>query len=315
MSNLRILSLDGGGIRGLYSLVILSMIEKQVSLFDHFDLFAGTSTGSLIALCLSMGMNASDILEMYMKLGPHVFVPSEDSSGAKYNNKPLQVILSQTIFSSNPKLSDLKKRVLIPSFKLFDDELGRWCPYVFDNFSSSASKEAYAIDVAVSSCSAPIYFPSYSSYIDGGVFAPNPTMQAVCRSVDKNGGETPLNDIRVLSIGTGILPLSVKSEISWSAKDWTEQKGADKLCDYPMLTMMVDAMSESVHKQCLSLLGSQYTRINTDLKEVIEIDAHEKAGKLFEVASEIPTRYEKLFQTWMGWISDNLVANRNLDTK
>src|ERR1700722_2492504 len=80
----RILALDGGGIRGVFSLEILLRMETllrewsgrpDLVLADHFDLFAGTSTGAIIATCLCWGMPVEKILEMYEKYGRTMFTP------------------------------------------------------------------------------------------------------------------------------------------------------------------------------------------------------------------------------------------------
>ena len=65
----RVLSVDGGGIRGVYSAHILQCIEErlQINLFDTFDMVAGTSTGSIIAAGVVMGVPAADIVAMYIK--------------------------------------------------------------------------------------------------------------------------------------------------------------------------------------------------------------------------------------------------------
>jgi len=71
----QILSLDGGGIRGVFSAAILAAIEEDlnVHLVDHFDLIAGTSTGGIIALALGLGLRPADILAFYIEHGPRIF--------------------------------------------------------------------------------------------------------------------------------------------------------------------------------------------------------------------------------------------------
>jgi patatin-like phospholipase/acyl hydrolase len=80
----RILALDGGGIRGVFSLEILLRMQdllrhhygsEKLVLADHFDLFAGTSTGAIIATCLCWGMNVEEILDLYVKYGEKMFQP------------------------------------------------------------------------------------------------------------------------------------------------------------------------------------------------------------------------------------------------
>src|SRR5258706_1458788 len=70
----RILSLDGGGIKGAFTAAVLAEWEKRTGrvIADHFDLIAGTSTGGIIALALGLGLRAAEILEFYQKEGPKI---------------------------------------------------------------------------------------------------------------------------------------------------------------------------------------------------------------------------------------------------
>src|ERR1700721_1742618 len=71
----QILSLDGGGIRGIFSAAVLAAIEEDLSVrvIDHFDLIAGTSTGGIIAIGLGLGLSPREILEFYLQEGPAIF--------------------------------------------------------------------------------------------------------------------------------------------------------------------------------------------------------------------------------------------------
>jgi len=111
----RILTLDGGGIRGVFSLEVLLHIQTllrtqygnpEMVLADHFDLFAGTSTGAIIATCLCWGMAVEDILELYVTFGSAMFTPVSWKQPirkllvAKYDAQPLSDML-QRIFSED----------------------------------------------------------------------------------------------------------------------------------------------------------------------------------------------------------------------
>jgi hypothetical protein len=131
----RILALDGGGIRGVFSLEILLHIQTLLRehyqdpgmvLADHFDLFAGTSTGAIIATCLCWGMTVEEILELYLKYGTTMFTPVpwykpyKKYLVSRYDAKPLSEFL-QRIFSEDgegkiPALLDsarLKRGLLV----------------------------------------------------------------------------------------------------------------------------------------------------------------------------------------------------------
>ncbi len=297
MKRFRILSLDGGGIRGIYSLSVLAALEKSVALHDRFDLFSGTSTGSIIALCLALGMKAEEVLKLYSEMGPYVFVKSESENQAIYQNKALFDILSQKVFSNGLKLSDLKKKVVIPSLRLKTaDKLGVF-PEIYSNFDNCVNKEALLTDVAASSCSAPVYFPSFKGSIDGGVFAPNPTMTAITESL-KTG--VSLESIQVLSIGTGKLPLCFPDEISWNAKTWCEETREEKICNFPLMTVFTESMAQNVSDESQYLLKENYLRINGLLPEIIEIDDVSKAETLFMQGLEAFSKNQKAIQEFFS---------------
>jgi patatin-like phospholipase/acyl hydrolase len=107
----RILALDGGGIRGVFSLEILLRMQEllreeyglqDMVLADHFDLFAGTSTGAIIATCLCWGMPVEEILELYVKYGKTMFMPVpwyrpvRKFLVSRYQAKPLSELLQRT---------------------------------------------------------------------------------------------------------------------------------------------------------------------------------------------------------------------------
>src|SRR5271155_2835135 len=79
----RILSVDGGGIRGIFSAAVLADFESSLgvasSIADHFHLAAGTSTGGIIALGLGAGKTAADIRDLYLHRGPQIFPPVWDN--------------------------------------------------------------------------------------------------------------------------------------------------------------------------------------------------------------------------------------------
>ena len=119
----RILSFDGGGIRGLLSLILLERLEKEVpGWLDKAELLAGTSTGGIIALGLAHGVTAAGMRRLYEERGKLVFDDSwwDDlcdlgkTRGADYKTKNLETEVRRLL--GNTKLKDLKKRVLIPAF-------------------------------------------------------------------------------------------------------------------------------------------------------------------------------------------------------
>ena len=182
----RILSFDGGGIRGLVTLAILKRLEAQIpNLIQRANLLAGTSTGGIIALGLAAGKSVDELISLYRDNGERIFDDSwfDDLRdiggliGADYDQKNLEQIL-KGIFKGL-RLKDLGKRVLIPSFNLDngdrDERKRTWNPKFFHNFPGEDSDgDESVVEVALDTSAAPTYFPTHGTYIDGGVVDPVP---------------------------------------------------------------------------------------------------------------------------------------------
>jgi len=258
-----ILSLDGGGIRGLISAIIIERLNDETNFLEYIDLTAGTSTGGLIALAIAKGIEPSRITSIYLEDGPFIFDDTwlddvQDLGcllGARYDNKNLEGIL-RTLFC-NTKLGDLKKKVLITAFDL-DNQLSgmrRWKPKLFHNFNGDGSdKEMSAYKAGLSTAAAPTYFPSYEGFIDGGVFAVNPALCAYCQVKDKRYFENPLTDdqIFILSIGTGVNLNFIKGErLDWGYAQWMQ----------PLISLMMDGVSGIADYECRQILNDNYFRV------------------------------------------------------
>src|SRR5262249_50296279 len=155
------------------------------------DLLAGTSTGGIIALGLAFGLTPAQLVSLYRQNGAVIFDATwlrhltdlGGLAGALYDNEKLKTILSNAF--QNAVLDDLARKVLIPTFDLdsFQDPqidhtvpgyVRAWKPKFFHNFPGADSDgEERVVDVALRTSAAPIYFPTYQHYIDGGVVANN----------------------------------------------------------------------------------------------------------------------------------------------
>jgi patatin-like phospholipase/acyl hydrolase len=207
----RILSFDGGGIRGLLSTVLVRRLVDESTVSDlvaQADMFAGTSTGGLIALALAADISLQEIETLYVERGPKIFSENffdqirdvGNLLGPQYSNKELKRVLGD-IFGDR-KLGDLKRRVMVPTFTLDNlrdkraDEPRRWKAKIFHNLPNrEADKDQLIRDIALYTCSAPTYFPVADGFIDGGVFE---TTQAFAQSHRRWTGVGGI--IRVLAI-------------------------------------------------------------------------------------------------------------------
>ncbi|HWB55188.1 MAG TPA: CBASS cGAMP-activated phospholipase [Tepidisphaeraceae bacterium] len=288
----RILALDGGGIRGLYTAVLLDRLSGAVPGFlDNVQLMAGTSTGGIIALGLAGGMQTRDLVSLYQNQGPKIFDASwlrhlEDLgglSGAQYDNANLQSILTQQFRTKT--LNDLNKKVLIPSFDLDNGQDSppasprTWKPKFFHNFPGPDSDGTELIvDVALRTSAAPTYFPVYQHYVDGGVVANNPSMAALAQALDLGTGNQQLADLRLLSLGTGTVTTYVGGhDHDWGLAQWAR----------PLVSLMIDGVMGVADYECSRLLGNSYFRLSPLLPQAIALDDVPSIPLLIQYANAV----------------------------
>jgi len=211
MNRFRILSIDGGGIKGVFPAAFLSSIENALgggSISEFFDLIAGTSTGGIIALGLGLGLKAGDVLGFYEKYGPDIFPRKGFWSwfgAAKYDVEPLRKALDQTFGSK--RLGDSTRRLLVPSFNATTGRI-----HIYKTAHHPRLQMDFkvpVIDVALATSAAPVYLPPHRSgqdivLIDGGIWANNPVGLAVTEAISMLGRTGP--DLDVLSIGCTAKP-------------------------------------------------------------------------------------------------------------
>jgi patatin-like phospholipase/acyl hydrolase len=292
----RILALDGGGMRGLFSAKLLDRLEVgRPGLVAKFDLFAGTSTGGLVALLLASGRSPSEIVNSYEHFGPKIFstwkfIPSGlpvwflMSFGlllAKYGNRNLREALVDE-FGENTTLGDLEKQVLITSFDLdYGENLKSplrpgyhgnrtWKPKFFHNFPGEGSDaDELVVDVAMRTIAAPVYFPAYQGYIDGAIAANNPSFVALMQAVYSSPSPSPsLTDIALLSLGTGNFDQFIAGKrLDWGMSQWASR----------LLEISLDSVSSMTDWQCRKMLEARYHRLNPDLGKKIDLDATKRA--------------------------------------
>jgi patatin-like phospholipase/acyl hydrolase len=224
----KILSIDGGGIRGMYPARLLCEMEEELArngngsrLCDYFDLICGTSTGGIIAIGLALGMPAQDILKLYRDNASNIFKKRALRFGlfrSMYSNDFLHDLLKETFakysVNGDTRLGHAKTRVCIPTYNSASGKANVYKTAHHEKLFRDYQIPAH--HVALSTAAAPVFFPPHSfTYtpvdsanlvevnmnIDGGVIANNPTHIGIVEAHNTLG--VPLADIRVLSLGTG----------------------------------------------------------------------------------------------------------------
>ncbi|MBM3193055.1 MAG: hypothetical protein FJZ59_02335 [Chlamydiae bacterium] len=301
----KILALDGGGIRGVFSLEILKMLQDDLGkdVLLGFDCYSGTSTGAIISAALLSGFQPRDLIHFYTIFGRKIFPKKRKhiKNEAKYSNQFLQTMLRATL-SEKTTLAELKKHVVIPACVLSDSIEGRWGVEVFDNFNVKKAKDWNLVDVALRSAAAPVYFPSYQNYVDGGLYALNPSLLAFSRVLDPLGGNKHISEIKILSIGTGICPIGVKEEINWGLDQWVSEY--KEKAYHPLFSLITEIGALVPDYPLRQILKENYVRINSVLKEPIEIDDPSKISELRASAREVREKNPKLWDSYLNWFSE-----------
>jgi len=275
----QLLSLDGGGIRGLFSAAILAKLEEdtKTEITRHFDLVAGTSTGGIIAIGLGLGLSPRQIVEFYVEHGPRIFRNPLGLRGLlrplwpKFGPAALREALRST-FGERP-LGASRKRLVVPSYNLGEHDV-----YIFKTAHHPRLRRDYRLpawQAAMATSAAPTYFPAFGGIdgqrlVDGAVWANNPTMVAVVEAASMLGAR--LDDIRVFSIGTTTAVsktprgLDTAGLVAWAR---------------PVSDLFLRGQSLAAHKQARHLLGGE---------RVLRIDPPVAEGELALGAASSPAR-------------------------
>jgi patatin-like phospholipase/acyl hydrolase len=298
----RILSLDGGGIKGAFSASVLATLEEDTgqSVVDHFDLITGTSTGGIIAIGLGLGIPAGEILNFYEERGGAIFPGTSLVQRArglfrqffkpKHSHEVLRAALVE-VFGER-KFGESKCRLAIPTYDAIAGRIFVMKTAHHERFKHDIA--APAVDVALATSAAPSYFaaapfPTHSdaSYVDGGVWANSPVMVGVTEAVAFLG--VPLEDIDVLSIGCTTTPFSIAERANSGLVQWNAG----------LVELMFEGQMEAALAQATLLLNGRLHRINVTTK----------AGE-FSLDDARPEKIRRLINLGRG----EAVKKENLDT-
>jgi uncharacterized protein len=265
---MRILAIDGGGIRGLIPAIVLAELERRAGrrASELFDLIAGTSTGGILAcaLCAPDPLAASRLVTLYEQKGPEIFERSllhrirsvDGLLDEKYEAAGLESALAR--FVEHKRLKDTKPDLLVPSY---DAALPG--PYFFKTTKAKEKPETHDFPLSVvarGTSAAPTYFEALGvdgrALIDGGVFATNPAMCALAEVLNRE--DVRPRDVVLLSLGCG---QRTETHSFDQVKDWGLAAWAR-----PILDVVFDGVSDAVNYQLERVLApDRYWRLQPEL--------------------------------------------------
>ena len=210
----KVLTLDGGGVRGYLSATMLANLEtllnrtdgKELAIGQRFDLIAGTSTGGIIACALSVGMSAKEIVTFYETLITDIFTPVSDGIfEPKYSVEVLRTKLEQIL--GDATLATVITDLCITSVDVQNSAARFHKSGYFERNHTRLDEKL--VDIALATSAAPSYFSLvdtlHSHHLcDGGMVANNPSLVALIDAMKLT--ENDLNNIALISIGTGEQP-------------------------------------------------------------------------------------------------------------
>ncbi|UFH55401.1 patatin-like phospholipase family protein [Spirosoma sp. KNUC1025] len=308
----KILSIDGGGIRGIIPAKILCKIEEITGkpISAMFDLVAGTSTGGLIALALSMPSSdksapkysAEDVLKLYIERGGDIFARDKVQRFINpygifeelYSKQGIEKVLDDYFFNAN--LSDCVTNTMVTSYDIHSR-----MPVIFKSWLSEKGREPDLPlkSVGRATSAAPTYFEPVRlklgdtngalALVDGGLFANNPTMCALAEYLKLFGRD---EEILIISLGTGDLVRRFEYN---QAKNWGKMSWIN-----PIISIMFQGASVTVDYQVRQMMQAfglehNYYRYQTPLdlgNDDMDDSSQENIDALLDEADQILTSNE-----------------------
>jgi predicted acylesterase/phospholipase RssA len=277
---MKILSLDGGGIRGVLTSRLLQRLDEHFPKFlDEVDLLAGASIGGINALFLANGGSFEDLMKVYEERAGDIFksrglldaLTPDELWRADFAREDMDSVLEDVF--GDVTMDQLQKDVLIPVF-----DTRSWNT----KFYERDDEGVLVRDVAAMTSAAPTYWPTKLWSMDGGLFANNPSDSAVATAIRHlraggcKDGELA-GRISCLSIGTGEVPHPPPSEDpSWDA-------GIKDMLPL-LLDVVFDGAVKASHFRTKMTLNGRYQRINPRLPSVMSLKDVSKVPDLVKIA-------------------------------
>ncbi len=255
----KILSIDGGGIKGVFPALFLTLLEDELKnrsdsktkIYQHFDLITGTSTGGIIAIALALGIPAKEIFQLYLDNANKIFGNKRrfffgQILNSAHEREFLENLVRDKFKDANegvePKLGDCKTDVCIPIYDLIQGD-----PSVLKTKYHPAFERDYhipAYQAAMATSAAPTYFDPYTSEyidlngtkkdfvnkVDGGIMANNPTLVAFLEAL--KAFKVEMSQLEILSLGTGYKKFTDgNTRKKWGLHYWMAKNNRKRLID------------------------------------------------------------------------------------
>lgn len=257
----KILSIDGGGTKGIVPATFLNELHRKSKkiVHQHYDSFAGTSTGAIIAAALALEFNTDEIIKLYHEGAPRIFKKEkkwwQTGFGLKdevYEKENLIEELEKHF--GDAKMKDVKKHLVVTAYDIVTEQ-----PIYFDS-QTAEHRDLRIVDCVASSASAPTYFEpiKFNDYVavDGGVAGMNNPSLVAIKSALKMGHK--LDKLSVLTVGTGETSkeLTYRKAKNFGVAQWAK----------PLVSIMITAPSKVMNDFAKYLIEpADYYRLNIDL--------------------------------------------------
>lgn len=255
----QLLSLSGGGFRGLFTARLLEELERRADrpLAEAFEVLAGTSIGGILAIALAVGRPASALRSTIEAEGPRLFAsPSmwRRLVRAPYSNQALRRLIVEILGeAAEQSLRDVEIALVIPAVS---QSAGR--PRIFRSrgLAGAEADDLSLVDTALATAAAPTYFPPHRSrtenLVDGGLIANAPELVAVIEMLRNLAVDLP--SVHVLSLGTAAPPFA----------DFVHDLGRRGLAGWAneLVRLVMQSQERLAVEQCRALLGGRYHRID-----------------------------------------------------
>ena len=312
-----ILSIDGGGYRGLFAAHVLKRIEKEfgVDWTDRFQLLTGTSTGSIITAGLACGVTADELAEFYCRHGKSIFTPRIQSRfdllnlfTSRYSSTTLREILEETF--GDRTLGEIDIPLILPAVDIDNGQVHVFKSKYHEQFTRDP--EVKVSDAVLASCSAPTYFDPHVKkdyrLADGGIWANNPSLVGVIDAHYRLG--VSFDDIRVLSIGTGTSSAFYpRRSAKWKellTNSWQGWGIATRWQRGKLLDLILNLQSANAHNTLCLLLGESpldpqsVLRLTFESDRPLHMDATYKTEEWISKADTVFTHHSAKIAEFLG---------------